>query len=81
MLHLKNFKRIVILGLLLNKNFANLIQVTALMGAHSLGLATTDNSGYSGKFTKNPGTFNNKYFTYLYDDAESYTNVVWYTFL
>lgn len=49
--------------------------VTALMGAHSLGLCTTDNSGYDGDFTTAPGTFDNDYFKYLYDYAENYTNV------
>ena len=70
-----------VLGLLLNKKFVNLIQVTALMGAHSLGLCSTDNSGYEGDFTTAPGSFDNDYFKYLYDYAENYTNVVLYTFL
>lgn len=50
-------------------------QVTALMGAHSLGRARTGNSGYNGAWT--PGrenTFNNEFYQLLVDATMSFRN-------
>lgn len=37
-------------------------QITAIMGAHTLGSAKLDNSGYKGAWSKTPGTFDNDYY-------------------
>ena len=54
-----------------------IFQVTALMGAHSLGRARTENSGYNGAWT--PGrenTFNNEFYQLLVDANMSFRNRV-----
>ena len=52
-------------------------QVTALMGAHSLGGAREANSGYAGAFTPpNTGTFDNEYYQLLANDRAAFTNEV-----
>jgi len=38
-----------------------------LLGGHTLGGARTQNSGYSGQWTKNPDQFDNKYYSELKD--------------
>ena len=60
---------------ILNKQF--FLQVTALMGAHSLGRARTFNTGYSGLWT--PGRtelFNNEFYRLLNDASLRFINRV-----
>ena len=56
-----------------------LLQVTALMGAHSLGGARTRNSGYRGVWTPDLGrsdVFNNEFYQRLNEDIWSFRNKV-----
>lgn len=57
--------------------YALILQVTALMGAHSLGRAQLQNSGYSGAWTpKQESTFDNEFYQILRDHASDFENVV-----
>merc|ERR1712029_96469 len=48
-------------------------EVVALMGAHTLGLNTLDNSGYEGKYTNKPLALDNTY----YSDMLSSSGLTW----
>lgn len=41
------------------------VEIVALSGAHTLGKAYRENSGFEGSWTKNPTTFDNSYFVEL----------------
>ena len=54
-----------------------ILQVTALMGTHSLGRAQLQNSGYSGAWTpKRELMFDNEFYQILRDHASDFENVV-----
>ena len=55
----------------------SILQVTALMGAHSLGNAHKQDSGYSGTWTTGSGAaFNNEYYQLLINSDLTFSNVV-----
>ena len=51
---------------------ALILQVTALMGAHSLGGALAKNSGYKGQQTRDPLKFDNEYYNILNSHVDKY---------
>ena len=54
-----------------------LLKVAALMGAHTLGIAQTENSGYDGTWDETGrGKFRNKYYQLMLDQSVEWTNVV-----
>lgn len=52
-------------------------QVTALMGAHTLGSCLRENSGYAGVWVVDEArTFNENYYTLMFNDNVTWTNAV-----